>query len=141
MALPSETRPWGEMWTIFHPQLTPGLIPNQKDMLVSVKLLRLEPNQKTSLQYHSSRAEFLIIAGGQGQIAMPDDESPGDLAVHHVVPGQIVIIRRNERHRLIAGDKGLEILEVWHKRVGPEPLGRLEESDITRLADDYGRVK
>ncbi|MEB3264253.1 MAG: phosphomannose isomerase type II C-terminal cupin domain [Synechococcus sp.] len=104
-----------------------------------VKRLRLEPGQRLSRQRHHHRLEqWLVLAGsGSVELGLPSahpGELPGEAEESQPLqPGSFVEIAPLTVHRARAGGEGLEILEVQR---GPV----LEEDDIERFADDYGRV-
>lgn len=133
-----EQRPWGQFWTLFGPQMK-NTLKDCSNRDFAIKVLDLKPNERTSLQYHKGRAEFLVVVGGTGRITYPDMEHKGDLAVVDVVPGICVIIPKEGRHRIEAKEHGMTIAEVWMMNIGPERNGFLSEDDCVRLEDDYGR--
>ena len=91
-----------------------------------VKIISIKPNQKFSLQYHNRRAEFWTITSGSGKVRVGDLEREVSL-------GDFIEVPRKAVHRAEAYDGGLEFVEVQ--------MGGVDESDIVRLEDDYGRVK
>ena len=111
-----EDRPWG--WY---------LVIDQGDRY-KVKSIEVNPNASLSLQKHLHRAEHWVVVEGTAQVE-------GD--------GKITIIRENEstyiplgsKHRLSnPGKIPLRIIEV-------QSGSYLEEDDIERFEDDYGRSK
>ena len=93
-----------------------------------VKSIEVNPNASLSLQKHLHRAEHWVVVEGTAQIE---------------VDGKINIIRENEstyiplgsKHRLLnPGKIPLRIIEV-------QSGSYLEEDDIERFEDDYGRTK
>ena len=92
-----------------------------------VKRLRLEPNQRFSLQRHHHRSEQWLVLAGQGVVQLGEDSLT-------VQPGQLLAVPVTCVHRASAGPEGLEILEVQRGSV-------LREDDIERLEDDYGRCE
>ena len=91
---------------------------------IRVKLLRINKDECTSLQYHNHKAEFMVCVGGEGQIRIGVE--------HHRIfkRGDYIYIPPRCEHRII-GTRGITVLEL---SVG-------EEGDIVRLDDKYGRVK
>jgi len=93
-----------------------------------VKSIEVNPNASLSLQKHLHRAEHWVVVEGTAQVE---------------VDGKITIIRENEstyiplgsKHRLSnPGKIPLRIIEV-------QSGSYLEEDDIERFEDDYGRSK
>lgn len=93
-----------------------------------VKSIEVNPNASLSLQKHLHRAEHWVVVEGTAQVE---------------VDGKIAIIRENEstyiplgsKHRLSnPGKIPLRIIEV-------QSGSYLEEDDIERFEDDYGRTK
>ena len=109
-----DTRPWGH-WVVL--DLGEAYI---------TKRITVNPDTRLSLQYHHHREEIWICVGGKGVATIGDDELP--LSV-----GQIVHVPRTAPHRLTNNnDAPLVIVEVQ--------LGEtLDENDIVRLEDDFGR--
>lgn len=107
-------RPWG-----WYEDLLEG--PGYK-----LKRLWLEAGQRLSLQRHRHRSENWTVAAGDGTLfcdGIWTDASPGTTL--HIPCGAI--------HRAHGGDQGLLLIEVQHGAL-------LQESDIERLEDDFGRV-
>jgi mannose-6-phosphate isomerase-like protein (cupin superfamily) len=111
-----EQRPWG--WY---------LVIDQGDRY-KVKSIEVNPNASLSLQKHLHRAEHWVVVEGTAQVE---------------VDGKITIIKENEstyiplgsKHRLSnPGKIPLRIIEV-------QSGSYLEEDDIERFEDDYGRTK
>ena len=93
-----------------------------------VKSIEVNPNASLSLQKHLHRAEHWVVVEGTAQVE---------------VDGKITMIRENEstyiplgsKHRLSnPGKIPLRIIEV-------QSGSYLEEDDIERFEDDYGRSK
>jgi len=110
-----EQRPWG--WY---------LVIDQGDRY-KVKSIEVNPNASLSLQKHLHRAEHWVVVEGTAQVE---------------VDGKITIIKENEstyiplgsKHRLSnPGKIPLRIIEV-------QSGSYLEEDDIERFEDDYGRL-
>ncbi len=90
------------------------------------KIIEVNPNQKLSYQSHNFRDEFWLILNGDGNIVIEDLEKKASV-------GDDFYIAKGIKHRAIAGDKGLTFLEI--------STGIIDENDIIRYEDDYGRVK
>ena len=93
-----------------------------------VKSIEVNPNASLSLQKHLHRAEHWVVVEGTAQVE---------------VDGKITMIRENEstyiplgsKHRLSnPGKIPLRIIEV-------QSGSYLEEDDIERFEDDYGRTE
>lgn len=108
-----EDRPWG-----FFDNLL-------EENNMKVKRLYVKPGQKLSYQYHNKRDELWTVIKGNGTLVLDDKDIPLTL-------WSVNEIKKLQKHRLIAGDDGIEIIEV-------QTGDYLEEDDIVRLDDDYGR--
>ncbi|MGH7174832.1 MAG: phosphomannose isomerase type II C-terminal cupin domain [Minisyncoccia bacterium] len=107
-----EDRPWGSFDRLTLNELS------------TVKLLRLKPNERLSLQTHAKRSEFWRVISGSGTATLGTAELPAELGSEFEIPP-------NTPHRLAAGAEGLTWLEI--------ALGEFDEKDEVRLADDYQR--
>ncbi len=107
------TRPWGgfEQFTLNEP--------------TTVKILTVRAGEAFSKQTHAQRDEFWRILSGNGSITVGDTE-------HTAHAGDSYFIKRGTIHRAQGGSEDLQILEI--------AFGTFDEGDITRLADNYGRV-
>ena len=112
-------KPWGE-----------ELILNRGAYSV-VKMLRIRPHCRLSLQYHRHKHESLMLLDGEAVLSL------GAHALRLRREPLVAGIRRDVRagvlHRLSAGASGADILEVASRLPG-------DAEDIVRLADDYGRA-
>ncbi|MGD9539193.1 MAG: mannose-1-phosphate guanylyltransferase/mannose-6-phosphate isomerase [Alphaproteobacteria bacterium] len=91
-----------------------------------VKLIRVKPGAALSLQYHNRRAEHWVVVGGEAVITHGDTTT-------RLAPDQSLYVPLGVRHRLAnPGDAVLEVIEV-------QTGDYLEEDDIIRLDDRYGR--
>ena len=107
-------RPWGTYATL-----------KQEDGY-QVKRITVAPGQKLSLQYHCKRSEHWVVTQGKAMVQVGDEESK-------IGRGEYRYIPLGEKHRLTnIGDDELVLVEV---QVGDY----LEEGDIVRLEDVYGR--
>jgi mannose-6-phosphate isomerase-like protein (cupin superfamily) len=111
----SESRPWGSYKVIDE---APGF---------KVKRITVNPGQMLSLQYHEHRAEWWIVATGEAKVTVGMD-------TFTLQSGHSTYIQIGQKHRLTnEGSVKLELIELQ--------LGeRLEEADIHRLEDNYGRA-
>ncbi len=109
-----DSRPWGH-WEIL------AVGPNY-----AVKRILVHPGARLSLQRHTHRAEHWIIVAGSGKVTRGNEVFP-------VAAGQQVLIGLSDAHRIEnPGTEDLLFIEVQHGQ-------HLDESDIERLQDDYGR--
>ena len=108
-----EERPWGfsERFTLNEP--------------ATVKIMRIKPHQRFSLQTHAKRAEFWRILSGNGTVTVNGLE-------HLAKVSDEFEILVGAPHRAAAGEEELCFLEI--------ALGDFNEHDETRLEDDYGRT-
>ena len=107
-------RPWGEYKTIYC------------DKGFLIKILRIYPKNKISLQYHKRRSEHWVVV--EGVATVTQDEKTFKLQTN-----ESTFISRGQIHRL-ANDskKPLTLVEV-------QTGDYLKEDDIIRLEDIYGR--
>jgi mannose-6-phosphate isomerase-like protein (cupin superfamily) len=109
-----DERPWGS-WEVI------AVGPHY-----AVKRIVIRPGQRLSLQRHAFRAEHWVIVEGAARVTRGRDTLP-------VVSGENVVIGRGDVHRIEnPGPDDVVFIEVQRGE-------RLEESDIERLEDDYGR--
>jgi len=108
-----EERPWGvfERFTL--------------NELSTVKILCVKPNQELSLQTHEKRVEFGRVLSGSGEVTVDGD-------VRSIKTNDEFEIPAGVPHRVTAGADGLTYLEI--------ALGDFDETDETRLEDDYDRA-
>ena len=107
-------RPWG-----WYEELDSG--PGYK-----LKRLLIRQGQRLSLQRHQHRSENRTVAQGSGELFCNGQWSK-------VSAGDTMHIPKEAVHRAFGGYEDLLIIEVQHGEI-------LEESDIERLEDDFGRV-
>jgi len=111
-----ERRPWG------------GFARLDRGPGYQVKRLVVSPGQRTSLQRHAHRSERWTVISGCATVHLDGN----DLVLHR---GEDVLVPLGAVHRL--GNDGAEPLVVLELQTGVY----LEEDDIERLSDDYGRVE
>jgi mannose-1-phosphate guanylyltransferase/mannose-6-phosphate isomerase len=107
-------RPWG-----WYEDLLEG--PGYK-----LKRLWIDAGQRLSLQRHRHRSENWTVAAGSGSLLCDDHWTSA-------IPETTLHIPCGAVHRAEAGEEGLLLIEVQHGAL-------LQESDIERLEDDFGRV-
>jgi len=92
-----------------------------------LKQLFVTPGAKLSLQYHHHRSEHWVIASGVASVQLGDN-------ITDLKAGEYIHIPVGEKHRISNNtDKDLIIVEVQYGEI-------LEESDIVRLEDSFGRA-
>ena len=107
-------RPWGWFEELLE---APGY---------KIKRLLVRSNRQLSLQRHQHRSESWTVVSGEGMLLCDETWTTA-------LPGVMLKIPKKSIHRAKGGAQDLVILEVQHGEV-------LQEDDIERLQDDYGRV-
>jgi mannose-6-phosphate isomerase-like protein (cupin superfamily) len=111
-----DSRPWGT-WEVL---ATGGRY--------ALKRITVQPGHQLSLQYHRHRSEHWTIVQGLAEVEL-------DNVVRQMSPGQHVHIPVGAIHRVRAlGSEPMVFLEIQIGEV-------LDENDITRVSDDYGRLE
>lgn len=89
----------------------------------TVKILKVKPRQKLSLQKHKKRTEeWYFLTDGYVQLGNQKKK---------VKKSTIIKIPKNKPHRLFAKNKPVQALEISY--------GKFEPKDEIRLEDKYGR--
>ena len=109
-------RPWGQYKKIF------------QESGVWVKRVEVKPKERLSLQTHKYRSEKWIIVSGKGLIVLGDN-------LITVQAGDVIDVPLGIIHRI--GNTGKDNLIFIEVACG----NHLSEGDITRLQDDYQRIK
>lgn len=107
-------RPWGYF----------DVLLNNKN--VCVKVLKVNANELTSLQRHNFKNEEWYVIDGLCEVYIGHE-------IIQMHKGEKINVPAQTNHRIAALDKDVTILEVATSDVV------VSESDIERLADDYGR--
>jgi mannose-6-phosphate isomerase-like protein (cupin superfamily) len=108
-------RPWGS-YTVL-----------EKGERYQIKRVVIHPNQKLSLQIHRHRSEHWVVISGTARVTRGND-------IYYVHPNESTYIPVSTVHRLEnPGRIPLQIIEVQNGDY-------VEEDDIERLDDDYGRA-
>jgi len=137
-----DQRPWGGFFVIDEtdaPKFINHFFPtNNIDQIVSLKvspkILLVEPNKKLSWQYHHRRSEvWKLIDGEAGLIRSETNE---ESALHKLIKGEIIELKKEERHRLVGLEKWGVVAEIW---IHSDIYNPSDEEDIIRLQDDFGR--
>ena len=111
---PKGARPWG------------GCELLHQEERFAIKLVKVLPGKRLSLHYHRRRSEHWVVVSGTALVTFDGEE-------HRVNEGESVFIPKHCVHRL--ENSGTEMLELVEVRGGE----RLDEDDIVRIEDDYGR--
>jgi mannose-1-phosphate guanylyltransferase/mannose-6-phosphate isomerase len=93
----------------------------------AVKKIILDPLQKISMQFHKFRSEHWIVISGTAEVTIGD-------SINIVNQNESIFIKPEEIHRLYnpSEENSLIIIEIQTGSI-------IDESDITRLEDIYGR--
>lgn len=95
-----------------------------------VKRLIIKPMSKLSLQYHKHRSEHWTVVRGILHIQIGED-------THLLQENQSIYVPTGVKHRIINNTYTASVLiETQIAQNG----GLIDEADIVRLEDDYGRV-
>ena len=138
-----QSRPWGGFFVIDESQASyfaSAFFPHLKmsDIEVTAKLspkiLIVAPNERLSWQFHYRRSEIWKVINGQvGFVrSVNDNENPSKT----LITGDCVMLKKEERHRLIGLESWAVIAEIWQHTDIENPSN---EEDIVRLQDDFGR--
>lgn len=98
-----------------------------KEENYAIKKIIVNPGQKLSLQYHNHRSEHWVIIHGKAEVEV-------DGVIRILEENEHIFIPKLSQHRLTnIGNIDLELIELQFGDI-------LEESDIVRLEDIYGRA-
>jgi len=113
---PTVVRPWGSYCVL------------EEGPHYKIKRIQVNPGARLSSQMHHHRSEHWVVVDGTAEVEV-------DEVLRVMVENQSVDIPKASQHRLAnPGKVPLEIIEI---QSGPY----LEEDDIVRFDDVYGRVK
>jgi mannose-6-phosphate isomerase-like protein (cupin superfamily) len=101
---------------------------------LSPKMLLVAPQARLSWQYHHRRAEIWQVVQGPVGVATSDTDAAGQ--VQSYAPGNQLILRQGERHRLVGLAGWGVVAEIWQHTDAGHPA---DEEDIVRVQDDFGR--
>jgi mannose-1-phosphate guanylyltransferase/mannose-6-phosphate isomerase len=107
-------RPWGS-YTVL-----------EESGVYKIKRVTVRPDQKLSLQLHHHRSEHWVVVSGTAEVEL-------DGETRLLRKGESTFVRSGMKHRL--RNPGVIPLEVIEVQLGEY----LEEDDIVRFEDDYGR--
>lgn len=108
-------RPWGS-YTVL-----------EKGMGYKIKRVVLKPGAKLSLQLHRRRSEHWVVVSGVAKVTRESE-------TYWVHNNESTYIPLNTKHRL--ENPGVELLQIIEVQNGDY----VEEDDIERFSDDYGRI-
>jgi mannose-6-phosphate isomerase-like protein (cupin superfamily) len=138
-----ETRPWGGFFVIDENQSQQFIdfffsdvsdSDKSAEGKISPKILVVEKEKRLSWQYHHRRAElWKVISGEVGVITSETDDENG---MQTKKEGDIIVLKRGERHRLIGLENWGVLAEIWKHTDESFPS---DEEDIVRVQDDFGR--
>ena len=109
------TKPWGKYETYY------------RDDQVVMKRLIVNPGEQLSLQSHKGRKEFWVVLQGTAELTIGEE-----IVVANI--NNSFIINKEQKHRI--SNSGYEILII-----GEMGWGEVDEEDIVRYDDKYGRIK
>lgn len=137
-------RPWGGFFVIDEAEaekFISAYFPHlSKEQLMigggklSPKILVVGPEKRLSWQYHHRRAEIWKLIGGAAGVVTSDDDDENETTTLSI--GDIIQLKKGERHRLIGLDQWGVVAEIWQHTDASNPS---DENDIVRLQDDFGR--
>jgi mannose-6-phosphate isomerase len=91
----------------------------------SVKILHINRGLRNSYQWHKYRTEYWYVLTGRIIITLNDKD-------YVIGVGHDFHIPKRHKHRILAVLDS-DVLEI--------SIGKFDENDITRIEDDFGRVK
>jgi mannose-6-phosphate isomerase len=136
-------RPWGGFFVIDESQAGQFIetyFPSYKlsDLMLgnklSPKILVVAPEKRLSWQYHHRRAEIWRVVEGEVGVVMSETDEQTELNTFE--PGEIIVLNKGQRHRLVGLNDWGVIAEIWQHT---NPENPSDEEDIVRLQDDFGR--
>lgn len=139
----NHVRPWGSFIyideaqirsfaAVFFPHLTAEDLPEHQKF--SPKMLMVAPHKRLSWQYHHRRAELWRVVEGPIGVAQSDTDEEAPPKIYEA--GDIIVLRKGERHRLVGLDNWGVVAEIWQHT---NPENPSDEDDIVRLQDDFKR--
>lgn len=136
-------RPWGGFFLIDEEQAVdfikdyfPDISAEQtiREGKVSPKILLVAPQKRLSWQYHYRRKERWKVLEGPVAVAQSKSDEQPEPDVFQA--GDLIVLAKEERHRLIGLDNWGVVAEIWQHTDPQQPSN---EKDIVRLEDDFKR--
>jgi mannose-6-phosphate isomerase-like protein (cupin superfamily) len=110
-------RPWGSYTVI------------ERTENYRIKKLKINPKARLSLQKHKLRSEHWVVVDGTAEVQVGEGSECNWL----IETGASVFVSAGTKHRISnPNDTVLKIIEVQ--------IGKLDEGDIIRFEDMYGRL-
>lgn len=101
---------------------------------LSPKILLVQPQKRLSWQYHHRRAEMWQVVEGPVGVIRSETDEQGEVESYE--SGDLITLKKGERHRLVGLKNWGIIAEIWQHT---DPDNPSDEEDIVRLEDDFGR--
>ena len=101
---------------------------------LSPKILMVKSKSRLSWQYHFRREEIWSVHKGTVGLVVSDTNFEKEMI--KLKKGDLIKIKKEQRHRLIGLDDWSVIAEIWQHTEKDKPS---DEDDIVRISDDYGR--
>lgn len=118
-----EERPWGRFDVVAW-FTAPDALGSTQDVVI--KKIEIKPGMRLSYQSHAGRDEHWYIVSGSGFVMIEGHE-------RDVKIGDTLDVKKGERHRIGSSSKeSLIFIEV--------STGSVDENDIVRYEDDFGRT-
>jgi quercetin dioxygenase-like cupin family protein len=89
------------------------LINREEENSGTVYRIRLGPNQRSSTSYHRMAEEYYYVLAGSGRAVLNGRE-------HEVNAGDFLRLPSGTRHGFVAGEEGLEMLDIHTPGCWPE---------------------
>ena len=90
-----------------------------------VRQFILNESNRTSLHLHENMGSFWFVEAGNGELTLEEQ-------TYLIGPGDSIYIDREQIHRLTAMVGDMRIFEVQS--------GKIDDDDVIRFEDDYGRT-
>ena len=137
------TRPWGGFFVIDEAEAEKFVTLYFSNLTIaelaitgklSPKILVVAPEKRLSWQYHNRRAEIWKLIGGTAGVITSETNDEKETITLNI--GDVIQLKKGERHRLVGLDGWGIIAEIWRHTDEENPS---DEDDIIRVQDDFGR--
>jgi quercetin dioxygenase-like cupin family protein len=81
------------------------LIERQEENSGTAYRVQIAPNQHTATSYHAEAEEYYYVLSGSGSVILDGEE-------HSLTTGHFLRLPPGTRHAFVAGEKGLEMLDI-----------------------------